>query len=171
MSGTDEFRLLVLRGVEGRREYVLKGDLLELGRPEPGWSPAIPIIAEGVLARHATLRREGDGYRLDPAPGATVTVNRRPFAGGPLRDGDVLTLGVARFQFWAGGLHGRAPETPGATLSPSEATSGHGALPSGGPVTATSHPARRRLLLLLLILAGILLLLVLLRSAALGPRP
>lgn len=175
MTGADEFRLLILRGVEGRREYILKGDVLELGRPEPGWNPAIPIIAPGVLAHHATLTREGDGYRLDPAPGASVLVNRSSFSGGRLRDGDVLTLGAARFQFWAGGLRGNTPE-PGPTAggegaSSEGASSAHAGAGETDALPAMPRSGRRRALAALLIVAGILLLLILLRSADLGPRP
>lgn len=174
MSGADEFRLLVLRGVEGRREFILKEDVIELGHPGHGSTPTIPVAAEGVHARHATLRREGDGYRLDPAPGALVLVNRREFAGGPIQDGDIITLGVARFQFWAGGLKrstagaagGGAPDAgPGGRATASDAARGE---PAGAARAASS---RRRAILLLLILVGVLVLLVLLRSTSLGPRP
>ncbi len=174
MSGADEFRLLVLRGVEGRREFVLKGDVIELGHPGHGSTPTIPVAAEGVHARHATLRREGDGYRLDPAPGALVLVNRHEFPGGPLQDGDIITLGVARFQFWAGGLKrstagsagGEAPDTSaGGRPLLRDATRPQ---PAGAPRASLS---RRRALVLLLILVGVVVLLVLLRSTSLGPRP
>jgi len=109
MAHDEAIRLIVLRGVEGRREYVLKGESLVVGRPGASAAPEIAIDAPDILDRHATLHREGSTYRLDPMPGARVLVNRRDFAGGLLHDGDQVAFGGALFQFWAGGLHGRAP--------------------------------------------------------------
>jgi hypothetical protein len=174
MSGADEFRLLVLRGVEGRREFLLKDDVIELGHPAQGANPTIPVAAEGVLARHATLRREGVGYRLDPAPGALVLVNRREFPGGALRDGDIITLGAARFQFWAGGLERSSVMSsggPGAGAAPEGHAAAHDAGRAEHAGGRDPGANRRRAFAILLILVGVVVLLVLLRSTALGPRP
>lgn len=161
-SGEEEVRLIVLRGVEGRREYVLEKDVLAVGRPEPGWEPDIPIVADGVLRHHATLRREGTALRVEPQAGALVSVNRKPFAGGLIADGDQIAFGGALLQFWAGGLHGRPPG--GATAS--EAGRGDAGVPP-----ARRLSARARLLLALAIAVGGFLLLLLLRMTPTGPRP
>ncbi len=160
MQSHDEpVRLIVLRGVDGKREFLVREDVARLGRPEPGWSPEIAVIAPGVLAHHATLRREGENYHLVPEPGARVLVNRKEFTGGMLRDGDQLTFGGALFQYWTGGLKGRAPI--------SEGTSDVSA-----PASATRGPAaKRRLVVGLILLCGGLLLLLVLRSVSPGPRP
>jgi FHA domain-containing protein len=109
MAHDETMRLIVLRGLEGRREYTLKGERLVVGRSDAPVPPEIAIDAPGIESRHAVLTREGDTYRLEPEPAAVVLVNRRAFAGGLLRDGDQVAFGGALFQFWAGGLHGRAP--------------------------------------------------------------
>lgn len=109
MARDEAMRLIVLRGVEGRREYVLSGDELVVGRPGAAGAADIAIDAPDVLERHASLRRDGKSYRLDPMPGARVLVNRREFAGGLLHDGDQVAFGGALFQFWAGGLKGEPP--------------------------------------------------------------
>jgi hypothetical protein len=122
MAHDETMRLIVLRGLEGRREYTLKGERLVVGRPDATVPPEIAIDAPGIEARHAVLTREGETYRLEPAPGAAVLVNRRAFAGGLLRDGDQVAFAGALFQFWAGGLRGSAPAPygdPAATSGPS----------------------------------------------------
>jgi hypothetical protein len=120
MPHDETMRLIVLRGLEGRREYTLKGERLVVGRPDAPVPPEIAIDAPGVEALHAVLTREGDTYRLEPEPAAVVLVNRRPFTGGLLRDGDQVAFGGALFQFWTGGLHGRAPAPYGEPPATSE---------------------------------------------------
>jgi hypothetical protein len=161
----DPIRLIVLRGVEGRREFLLEGERIVVGSPEPGWEPGVSIVAPGVLRHHATLVRDGDRFRLEPAPGARVVVNRREFLGGSLDDGDQVAFGGALFQVWAGGLRGRAPQR--AAAAPLGVAGAGGAELSAEPSRTT---ARTRAAIVAVIVIGGLLLLVLLRSLALGPR-
>ena len=159
MSSEDSIRLLVLRGVDGKREFLLRDEVARVGRPEPGWSPELPIVADGVVRHHATLRRIGEDYRLDPEPGAGVLVNRARFEGGVLKDGDQIAFGSALFQYWTGGLRRGAPV--GEMRSAPEAPAARG----------SARPATRRLLVGLFVVVTLLLALVVIRLVLNGQRP
>ncbi|MFN0152346.1 MAG: FHA domain-containing protein [bacterium] len=142
MAHEEAMRLIVLRGLEGRREYVLKGDSLVVGRPSAGAAPDIAIDAPDILERHAELRREGATFRLAPMPGARVVVNRRDFPGGLLNDGDQVAFGGALFQFWAGGLKGEAPRPYAAPGASHQAPSPSSAPPMQPPHASPSARGR-----------------------------
>lgn len=56
---------------------------------------------DGVWDQHVTLEfRKKEGFRLATAPEAIATVNTKPAADILLRNGDVVTLGSAKLQFW-----------------------------------------------------------------------
>lgn len=61
-----------------------------LGRAAPDGLADVPLLGD-VARRHATLRRDGDGYVLRAH--APTFVNNRPVETASLRDGDVLRLG------------------------------------------------------------------------------
>jgi pSer/pThr/pTyr-binding forkhead associated (FHA) protein len=61
----------------------------------------LPLEDDGVWDQHATLEfRKKEGFRLATAPEAIATVNAKPAADILLRNGDVVTLGSAKLQFW-----------------------------------------------------------------------
>jgi hypothetical protein len=155
-------RFIALRGVEGKREYPVKGDRVQIGSAAADDPGTICIAGEGVLPRHALFVREGGSFRLEPEPGAVLVVNRRPFVGGPIHDGDQVAFGRALFQFWAGGLHGRAPrpyEPEGAGESSAGEKRAHVAGRGGGAlvgrVLLAAIAALFVALLLVLLLRGI----------------
>jgi len=55
---------------------------------------------DGVWDRHLALELQGGGFNLVVAPGALVAVNGGPFQNQMLRNGDTITLGSAKLQFW-----------------------------------------------------------------------
>jgi pSer/pThr/pTyr-binding forkhead associated (FHA) protein len=56
---------------------------------------------DGVWDQHLTLEfHPRQGITLTAAPDALVTVNSRPVQTALLRNGDVITLGAAKLQFW-----------------------------------------------------------------------
>ena len=56
---------------------------------------------DGVWDQHSTLEfNPRQGIILAAAPNALVTVNSQPVQTTPLRNGDVITLGAAKLQFW-----------------------------------------------------------------------
>lgn len=56
---------------------------------------------DGVWDQHLVLEfREKDGFYLAAASNAITTVNGKPLTEALLRNGDVITLGLAKIQFW-----------------------------------------------------------------------
>lgn len=70
---------------------VCRGDEITLGQPVPGGRVDVPIL--GDLSRiHAVIRRDGEGYLLDPV--RTMSLDGRPLSDvAPLRDGSLIRLG------------------------------------------------------------------------------
>jgi len=55
----------------------------------------------GVWDRHLTLEfQKKQGFILETAPDALATVNGQPQTAARLRNGDIITLGSAKIQFW-----------------------------------------------------------------------
>ena len=54
----------------------------------------------GVWDRHLALEFQGGGFNLAVEPDALVAVNGAPFQNQTLRNGDIITLGSAKLQFW-----------------------------------------------------------------------
>jgi len=68
-----------------------------------GRSPQNELSLEddGVWDRHLTLEfREKEGFHLALTPNAIAAVNGKPVAETMLHNGDVITLGSAKIQFW-----------------------------------------------------------------------
>ena len=61
----------------------------------------LPLEDDGIWDQHATLEfQKKEGFRLATAPEAIATVNSKPAADALLRNGDIVTLGSAKLQFW-----------------------------------------------------------------------
>ena len=61
----------------------------------------LQLTDDGAWDRHLTLefhRREG--FRLVTAPNALVMVNSKPAESALLRNGDLITIGSVKLQFW-----------------------------------------------------------------------
>jgi len=55
---------------------------------------------DGVWNEHLTIGFESGGFNFAVASGALVAVNGGPFQNQTLRNGDIITVGSARLQFW-----------------------------------------------------------------------
>jgi pSer/pThr/pTyr-binding forkhead associated (FHA) protein len=55
---------------------------------------------DGVWDQHLALEFQNGGLDLALAPSALVTVNGESFQNQALRNGDVITIGSAKLQFW-----------------------------------------------------------------------
>lgn len=61
----------------------------------------LPLDDDGVWDRHIVLEfRRKEGFRLAAAPDAIAAVNSQPAGEVLLRNGDIITLGSAKLQFW-----------------------------------------------------------------------
>jgi predicted component of type VI protein secretion system len=54
----------------------------------------------GVWDRHLAIEFQTGGFNLAVEPNALVAVNGAPFQNQILRNGDIITLGSAKLQFW-----------------------------------------------------------------------
>jgi pSer/pThr/pTyr-binding forkhead associated (FHA) protein len=61
----------------------------------------LPLDDDGVWDKHIVLEfQKKEGFRLAAAPEAIAAVNSKPAGDALLRNGDVITLGSAKLQFW-----------------------------------------------------------------------
>lgn len=61
----------------------------------------LPLDDDGVWDEHMVLEfGRKEGVRLAAAPEAIVAVNSKPAGDTLLRNGDIITLGSAKLQFW-----------------------------------------------------------------------
>lgn len=61
----------------------------------------LPLDDDGVWDRHIVLEfRRKEGFRLAATPDAIVAINSEPAGEALLRNGDIITLGSAKLQFW-----------------------------------------------------------------------
>jgi pSer/pThr/pTyr-binding forkhead associated (FHA) protein len=66
---------------------------------------------DGVWNEHLTLGFESEGFNLAVAPGALIAVNGGPFQNQTLRNGDIITVGSAKLQFWLAAARQRGLRT------------------------------------------------------------
>ena len=66
---------------------------------------------DGVWDEHLTLGFESGGFNLAVAPGALIAVNGGPFQNQTLRNGDIITIGSAKLQFWLAAARQRGLRT------------------------------------------------------------
>jgi len=61
----------------------------------------LPLDDDGVWDQHVSLEfKIKDGFSLAATPSAIVAVNGKPVENTRLRNGDVITVGSAKIQFW-----------------------------------------------------------------------
>jgi pSer/pThr/pTyr-binding forkhead associated (FHA) protein len=65
---------------------------------------------DGIWDRHLTLEfNRQKGFTLATAPNALAAVNGEPVQTAILRNGDIITVGSAKFQFWLAAARQRGP--------------------------------------------------------------
>ena len=93
------FQLNVLSGTAAGRSIAIRRFPFAVGRAETNHL----VLAEaGVWDRHLTLElSQGSGVQIGLEPGAGLLVNLQAVEPGQcLRNGDVLSLGAVKLQFW-----------------------------------------------------------------------
>jgi pSer/pThr/pTyr-binding forkhead associated (FHA) protein len=94
-----EYWLTALSGAKEGRSYILSKSETALGRDE---LTDIPLFGDPtVLKRHARIAQGNNTVTIMAEPGAAVTINHQTVAGGPLSDGDIVTIGRHHFRFRA----------------------------------------------------------------------
>jgi len=59
------------------------------------------LEAAGVWDNHLTLEfQKSEGFVLHTAPDAFAAINEQPLASARLRNGDIISFGSAKIQFW-----------------------------------------------------------------------
>jgi len=87
----------VLSGKKAGSQVVVRRFPFRVGRAPENH---LQLEDDGVWDRHLALEFQSGGFNLSVAPGALVAVNGESFQSQTLRNGDTLTLGSAKLQFW-----------------------------------------------------------------------
>lgn len=91
-------QLLVLTGKKASGQFIARHFPFCIGRAVGN---DLQLDDDGVWDRHLTLEfHPRQGITLTAAPDALVTINGRPVQTALLRNGDTITLGAAKLQFW-----------------------------------------------------------------------
>jgi pSer/pThr/pTyr-binding forkhead associated (FHA) protein len=90
-------QLNVLSGKKAGSQKVVRRFPFRVGRA-PGND--LQLDDDGIWDQHLTLELQKEGFSLALAPGAVGAVNSEPFQNHPLRNGDTITIGSAKLQFW-----------------------------------------------------------------------
>ena len=91
-------QLLILTGKKATGQFIARHFPFCIGRAAGN---DLQLDDDGVWDQHLTLEfHPQQGITIMAAPNALVTVNNRPVQTALLRNGDVITLGAAKFQFW-----------------------------------------------------------------------
>jgi pSer/pThr/pTyr-binding forkhead associated (FHA) protein len=90
-------QLHVLAGKQAGSRTVVRHFPFRVGRAPDN---DLQLDDDGVWDRHLALGLQSGGFNLVLAPGALIAVNDEPFQNQTLRNGDVITLGSAKLQFW-----------------------------------------------------------------------
>jgi len=90
-------QLNVLSGKKAGSQTVVRHFPFRVGRA-PG--SHLQLDDDGVWDQHLALEFQSGGFGLAVAPNALVAVNGMPFQNQPLRNGDIITIGSAKLQFW-----------------------------------------------------------------------
>jgi len=90
-------QLNVLSGKKAGSRTVVRRFPFHVGRA-PG--NHLQLDDDGVWDQHLALEFQSGGFNLAVAPDALVAVNSGPFQNQTLRNGDIITVGSAKLQFW-----------------------------------------------------------------------
>lgn len=98
-------QLNILSGKMAGRQTVVRHFPFSIGRAAEN---DLRLEDAGVWDRHLALHLEKpDGFTLAAAPNALAAVNHQPVQSARLRNGDVITCGSVKIQFWLAGVRQR----------------------------------------------------------------
>jgi pSer/pThr/pTyr-binding forkhead associated (FHA) protein len=90
--------LHILAGKKAGSQSVVRRFPFYIGRANGN---DLQLNDDGTWDQHLTLEfHRQEGFKLASAPNALVMVNSKPVQTALLRNGDVITLGSAKLQFW-----------------------------------------------------------------------
>ncbi len=91
-------QLRVLSGKKADTQTVVRRFPFRIGRAAEN---ELQLEDDGVWDQHLTLEfQPQSGFNLTTAPSALVTVNAAPVQNATLRNGDTITVGSVKIQFW-----------------------------------------------------------------------
>jgi len=90
-------QLNVLSGAKAGSHPVVRRFPFHIGRASGN---DLQLEDGGVWERHLSLLFQREGFQIAVAPDALVTVNGVPFQNQNLHNGDVITVGSVKLQFW-----------------------------------------------------------------------
>ena len=90
-------QLNVLSGKKAGSRMVVRRFPFRVGRASDN---DLRLDDDGVWDEHLTLGFQSGGFNLAVAPSALIAVNGEPFQNQTLRNGDIITIGSAKLQFW-----------------------------------------------------------------------
>jgi len=90
-------QLNVLSGKKAGSRMVVRRFPFRVGRASDN---DLQLDDDGVWDEHLTLGFQSKGFNLAVAPSALIAVNGEPFLNQTLRNGDIITVGSAKLQFW-----------------------------------------------------------------------
>jgi predicted component of type VI protein secretion system len=90
-------QLDVLSGKKAGSQTVVRHFPFHVGRAPENH---LKLDDDGVWDQHLSFEFQSGGFNLAVAPNALVAVNGQPFQNQTLRNGDTITIGSAKLQFW-----------------------------------------------------------------------
>jgi pSer/pThr/pTyr-binding forkhead associated (FHA) protein len=91
-------QLNILSGKKAGTQLVARHFPFRIGRAADN---ELQLEDDGVWDRHLTFEfQPQSGFNLTTAPNAIATVNATPVQNGVLRNGDTITIGSVKIQFW-----------------------------------------------------------------------
>jgi pSer/pThr/pTyr-binding forkhead associated (FHA) protein len=90
-------QLNVLSGKKAGNRTVVRHFPFRVGRAVDN---DLQLEDDGVWDQHLALEFQNGGLNLAVAPSALIAVNGGPFQDQSLRNGDIITIGSAKLQFW-----------------------------------------------------------------------
>jgi pSer/pThr/pTyr-binding forkhead associated (FHA) protein len=98
-------QLNILSGKKAGDQPVVRRFPLRIGRAAENH---LQLEDDGVWDQHLALEfRRQEGFMLIASPEALATVNHQPVRSVLLRNGDIIAIGSAKFQFWLGATRQR----------------------------------------------------------------
>ena len=97
-------QLHVLTGSSAGQRHELNRFPITIGR-DPGCS--VRLADPGVFDTHFDIQFSPEGYTLRASPHAVVAVNDSRTESVLLRNGDIISAGYAKIQFWLGAMKQR----------------------------------------------------------------
>jgi pSer/pThr/pTyr-binding forkhead associated (FHA) protein len=92
------FQLKILSGKMAGAQSAARHFPFRIGRAAGN---DLQLEDDGVWDRHLVLGfQKGEGFKLSTSANALATVNGEPVLEKILRNGDIITIGSARLQFW-----------------------------------------------------------------------